>query len=88
MVCTKSAEFQITDRKGKILKKVENFRYLGSMIHATSGSEEDVKDRVAVAWKKWCDLTGVLCDQRMPVSVKGKVYGTMIRPVLIYDTEA
>jgi len=26
------------------------------------------------------DLTGVLCDRRMPIAVKGKVYRTMIRP--------
>jgi len=34
------------------------------------------------------ELTGVLCDRRMPIAVKGKVYRTMIRPVLIYGSEA
>jgi len=29
----------------------------------------------------------VLCDRRMPVAVKGKVYRTMVRPVLIYGSE-
>ena len=38
--------------------------------------------------KKWQELTGVLCDRRMPIAVKGKVYRTMIRPVLIYGSEA
>ena len=29
----------------------------------------------------------MLCDRRMPVAVKGKVYRTMVRPVLIYGSE-
>jgi len=29
----------------------------------------------------------VLCDRRMPVAVKGKVYRTIVRPVLIYGSE-
>jgi len=29
-----------------------------------------------------------LCDRRMPTGVKGKVYRTMVRPVMIYGSEA
>jgi len=29
----------------------------------------------------------VLCDRRMPVAIKGKVYRTMVRPILIYGLE-
>jgi len=79
---------QITDRRGKALKQVENFRYLGSVIHPQRGSEDDIKATIAAAWKKWQELTGVLCDRRMPIAVKGKVYRTLIRPVLIYGSEA
>ena len=43
--------------------------------------------RIAAAWKKWTELSGVLCDRRMPVAVKGKAYRTMVRPVLIYGSE-
>jgi len=52
------------------------------------GSEEDVRARLAAAWKKWHDLTSVLCDQRMSVAVKGKVCRTRISQVLIYGAEA
>ena len=30
----------------------------------------------------------MLCDRRMPTGVKGKVYKTMVTPVLIYGLEA
>jgi len=38
--------------------------------------------------KKWKELSGVLCDRRMPVAVKGKVYRIMVGPVLVYGSEA
>ena len=45
---------QIKDKTGKALKQVKNLRYLGSVIHAQGGSEEDIKARIAAAaaWKK------------------------------------
>jgi len=46
-----------TDRNGKVLKQVENFRYLGSVFHARGGREEDVKVRISAAWK-----SGVNCQ--------------------------
>ena len=61
--------------------------YLGSVIHAQGGNEEDITARIAAAWKKWKELLGVLYDRRMPVAVKGKVYRTMVRPLLIYASE-
>ena len=60
---------------------------MGSVIHAQGGNEEDITARIAAAWKKWKELSGVLCDRRMPVAVKGKVYRTMVRPVLMYGSE-
>ena len=42
---------QITDKNGKALKQVENFKYLGSVIHAQKGNEEDITARIAAAWK-------------------------------------
>jgi len=70
-----------------VLKQVENFTYLGWVFHATGACEEDVKARISAACEKWCELLGVLCDQRMPIAVKGKVYKTK-RPVMIYGAEA
>ena len=53
---------------------MDNFRYLESVINATGGSEEDIKARTVATWKKWHDLTAVLCDQRIPVALTGKIY--------------
>jgi len=88
MACANTAEsLQIMNKNGNALKQVENFKYLGSVIHAQGGNKEDITVRIAAAWKKWKELSGVLCDRRMPVAVKGKVYRTMVRPVFIYGSE-
>ena len=89
MVCAKTDEpLVIRDSTGKGLKQVQKFKYLGSVVNATGGCEEDVKHRITAAWQKWKDLAGVVCDRKMPVWIKGKVYKTMIRPVMIYGAEA
>ena len=32
-------------------------------------------------------MHGVLCDRRMPVQLKGKVYKSVVRPAVLYDGE-
>ena len=32
-------------------------------------------------------MSGVLCDRRMKVKIKGKVYKTIVRPVMVYAAE-
>ena len=66
---------------------VESFKYLGSVLHESGGIDHDVKARISAVWAKWRDLTGVLCDRRMPLKLKGLVYKSVIRPVLLYGSE-
>ena len=77
----------ITDRNDKALKQVDHFKYLGSGIGERGGCEDAVRERIAAAWLKWRGLTGVLCDKRIPLRLKAKIYRTVIRPVLLYSTE-
>jgi len=52
MVCAKTAgSLRIMDENGKALKQVENFKYLGSVIHAQGENEEDITAKIAAAWK-------------------------------------
>jgi exonuclease III len=67
--------------------KVTQFKYLGSVLTHAADIDADVKHRINVAWQKWRSLTGVLCDPRMPIRTKGKVYKTAVRPALMYGAE-
>ena len=71
------------------LKRVDAFKYLGST-PSTDGSkdQEKITRRIQTGWKSWRDAPGVLCDSKMPVKLKGKVYKTVVRPAMTYGAEA
>ena len=48
------------------VKTVKTFKYLGSMFDANGGAEKDVNNRVKIAWSKWRETTGVMCDRNIP----------------------
>ena len=33
-------------------------------------------------------MSGILCDKRLPLYIKGKIYKVVVRPALLYVTEA
>ncbi|XP_022207903.1 uncharacterized protein LOC111064468 [Nilaparvata lugens] len=72
---------------GTPLKQVDHFKYLGSTLASTASVDRDIKDRITAAWLKWRSLTGVICDAKMPIEVKGNIYKRAIRPVLMYGSE-
>lgn len=72
---------------GEILPRVNKFKYLGSVIAEDGTITADITHRITSGWNKWRELTGVLCDPKMPIKTKGKVYKTAVRPVLLYGSE-
>ena len=43
--------------------------------------------RIKAGWSKWRNTSGVLCDRRIPLRLKGKFYKTAIRPAMLYGIE-
>ena len=60
---------------------------LGSLFDADGGAEKDVNNRVKIAWSKWRETTGVMCDRNIPTKLKEKVYKTAIKPAMVYGAE-
>jgi hypothetical protein len=73
--------------EGQAIRKNDNFRYLGSIIQKNGEIQEDVTHRVKTGWLKWRSASGVLCDRRIPMKVKGKFYRTVVRPAMLYGSE-
>ena len=73
--------------EGAAVPRGERFRYLGSIIQANGEIDEDINQRIKVGWQKWRNASGVLCDMRIPLRLKGKVYRMIVRPALLYGAE-
>ena len=72
---------------GEEIKTVTTFKYLGSMFDEEGGTTTDCKNRVRLAWNKWREVTGVICDKKVPVKLKHKIYRTVIRPTMTYGAD-
>lgn len=73
--------------QGEELPRCEKFKYLGLVVSSDGQCTDDVNSRIQTGWLKFRSLTGVLCDRKMPIKVKGNVYKTMVRPALLYGSE-
>ncbi|KAL5123966.1 Craniofacial development protein 2 [Glycine soja] len=70
-----------------IIPQVTRFKYLGSVIQDDGQIEGDVNHRIQAGWMKWRKASGVLCDAKVPIKLKGKFYRTAVRPAILYGTE-
>jgi hypothetical protein len=72
---------------GQVVPKKDTFRYLGSILQKDEDIDEDVSHRIKAGWLKWRQASGVLCDPRVPLKLKGKFYRTAIRLIMLYEAE-
>ncbi|XP_042869071.1 uncharacterized protein LOC122251315 [Penaeus japonicus] len=71
-----------------VVRRVEEFMYLGSTVQADGGSEKEVVKRIQAGWGAWKKITELMCDRRVPEMVKGRMYKTTMRPTMMYGREA
>ncbi|VFQ89320.1 unnamed protein product [Cuscuta campestris] len=58
-----------------------------SEVEADGELDADVGHRVGVAWAKWRLASGVLCDPKISLRMKGKFYRSVVRPAMLYGAE-
>ena len=64
---------------------MHTFTYMGSKLAEDGELDAEVTHRVQSGWKK--RVYGVLCDRKMNVQIKRKVYSTVVRPALMHGAE-
>ena len=80
-----SRDYEEIQLGGDKLNTVTTFNYLGSIFDSNGGgAESDINNLLKLAWMKWKQLTGVLCDQKAPIKLKDEVYKTVIKPTMTY----
>ncbi|KAK3528823.1 hypothetical protein QTP70_011718 [Hemibagrus guttatus] len=87
-MCVNEREGSGTVRlKGEEVKKVQEFKYLGSTVQSNGECGKEVKKRVQAGWNGWRKVSGVLCYRKISARIKGKVYRTVVRPAMLYGLE-
>ncbi|KAK3568200.1 hypothetical protein QTP86_000226 [Hemibagrus guttatus] len=87
-MCVNEREGSGTVRlQGEEVKKVQEFKYLGSTVQSNGECGKEVKKRVQAVWNGWRKVSGVLCDRKISARIKGKVYRTVVRPAMLYGLE-
>ncbi|XP_046987382.1 uncharacterized protein LOC124620330 [Schistocerca americana] len=66
------------------LKSVCKFKYLGLYIQSNRGLESKIQHQIKCGWNNWRKISGVLCDKKVSIGLKGKVYKSVVRPPMIY----
>ena len=72
----------------EVVEEVESFCYLGSIVDREGGVERAVRARVATAWTKWREISGLLGNKRIPLKNRAHIYSACIRSVLLYGAES
>ena len=70
-----------------VVPRKDCFKYLGAFVQGDGGIDEDIKHRIQMGWQKWRGASGVLCDRKVPLRLKGKFYRVVVRPALLYGAE-
>ena len=93
MICRKKTEYlgrnehheTEVNLQGDIVIRVNTFTYMGSTLAEDGELNGEATRRVQGECENWKIMSGVLCDRRMDVKIKGKVrtYRT-VRPALIW----
>jgi hypothetical protein len=58
-----------------VIDEFENFKYL---VQNDDGFGMDVKHRIKCGWIKWRKTSGVLCNKRISMRLKGKFYRSVV----------
>ena len=52
-----------------------------------AGVERAVRTRVSAAWKKWREMASLLKNKHIPLKIRGSVYESCVRSVMLYGAE-
>ena len=66
---------------------MKRFKYLRTEMAMEGGATEAVKQKIKIAWTRWREITGVVCDRKISKKLKYKLYKTVMRLVLMCGEE-
>ena len=82
-LCSSENFLPLSSLNGVDIKKVTNFKYLGSLINS---SDSDFKTRKALAWKA-CNKLNKIWQSDFDNGLKLKIFKCLVEPILLYGSE-
>ena len=65
---------------GVVIPSSKKFRYLGPITEKKGDIDENINQCIRSGWKKWWSAFHVLCDNKIHVQLKERVYHLVVRP--------
>ena len=63
---------------------MNTFKCLGAALAENGDLDAEMTHRIQSGWKNWKIVSGILCDRRISLIVKEKIYKTVVRPAMMY----
>ena len=73
--------------QGQNLERGNTFKYLGATLAENGDLDAEMTHRIQSGWQNWKRVSGILCDRRIRLRVKGEVYKTVVRRAMMYGAE-
>ena len=75
--------------QGQNLERVNTFKYLGATLAENGDLDAEMTHRIQTGWQNWKMVSGILCDRRISLRVKGKyTRQNFVRPAMMYGAES
>ena len=69
------------------IEKVDRYKYLGQTVMLDDHTREEVMIRIKAGWSCFGRFKDILCDTRLPMSIRRRMYNQCIIPTMTYGAE-
>ena len=79
--------FQTSDTikiENEEIEKVNQYKYLGQTVKLEDHTREEVNIRIKAGWSCFGRYKDILCDQKLPMSLRRRMYNQCVLPTMTY----
>ena len=69
------------------IEKVDRYKYLGQTVMLNEHTREEVKIRIKAGWSCFGRYKDILCDTKLPMSIRRRMYNQCVIPTMTYGAE-
>jgi hypothetical protein len=71
-----------------MIEKVDSYKYLGKTVKMKDNTREEVLLRTKAGWSCFGRYRDILCDKKIPLSLRSRMYNQCVLPTMTYGAEA